>query len=684
MAVSAETKAIIDTLKAEGQAMRDEANPASLAALNLKFDRFEKVLSTISDQIGKQTDAVVDEAASAKDAREKAALKAELDQLQNEKKAETEKKEKVNLANEIKTAIPNMLKGLQRTLTNFLIGGIGALALGGFVTGIVDSFTDGGFSKFVGDFIGGDWETIRDNLNSGGYNFSEGVTKMLDFALKFAPGGDYYKAITAFTDGLGNAVDWFKENPFAGVAAATLLLSSTARRLTMRMGKMAIGATIAGGGALYNSLRGKDPEMEKAKKATADAEKARIAAEKREAEARKAEADKAKKDAEKAKAKGKKLTPDQLDALRGTGKYAPPGVAPKVGSASPTQPKAPRNFDVLPDGSVISKKTGKPLTGAAKATALKFNAMDMAAGGKPNIDTTTPKVNPDKGDPRKGNSDSGARGKTKAQVEKIAKANKAKASKIIAKKVAGALIKAVPILGAAAGIWFAGMSLAKGDTTTAALEGGSIFLPSLSGVPVDIMAVATSTFFDLYGVPYNQANPEHRILMKDIGEMVAEEFERQKKDEKASEKIAYEEGGTDVRVAMNAKAEQEQMAGYLGPGAVSVNGVTQSTAVNNKNSATGKMLQSNADFFKTVGEGKYAKGSRANIAAAEKAAAAAAAQASGASGGGTVNNVTNIQGGSSVVNKNDQVIQQFGVAGLGDGTDPYGLPGAVSGGGGGR
>lgn len=678
MAVSAETKAIIDTLKAEGQAMRDEANPASLAALNLKFDRFEKVLSTISDQIGKQTDAVVDEAASAKDAREKAALRAELDELKNKKAAESEKKEKVDLAKEIKTAIPNMLKGLQRTLTNFLIGGIGALALGGFVTGIVDSFTDGGFSKFVGDFIGGDWETIRDNLESGGYNFSEGVTKMLDFALKFAPGGDYYKALTSFTDGLGKAVDWFKENPFAGAAAATLLLSRTARKLSLRMGRMAVGATIAGGSALYNSLRGKDPEMEKAKKATADAEKARIKAEEAEAKARRDEAEKAKKNAEKAKARGKKLTPDQLDALRGTGKYAPPGVAPKVSSTLPNQPKAPRNFDVLPDGSVISKKTGKPLTGAAKTTALKFNAMDLAAAGKPNIDKSSfkpPKANPDAGDPRKGNFDSGARGKTKADLKKIAKANAPKARKLIAKKVAGALLKAVPILGAAAGIWFAGMSLAKGDTTTAALEGGSILLPSLSGVPVDIMAVATSTFFDLYGMPYNQANPDHRELMKDIGAMVAEEFEKQKKDKQVTKEIAAKEGSAEVRQIARSEFEADQRDSL--PQAIADNRLRFGEPKYAANSSTGKMLQSNADFFKTVGEGKYAKGSRANLAAAEKAAAAAAA----AGGGGTVVNqggTTVIQQGDVITHKNEQVNNVFGSgAHPGERGDAYGLPGAV-------
>lgn len=679
MALSAETKAIIETLKAEGVALREGNNTNSIGTMNVKLDRLSGVLESVAKAVQAQTGVMTDSAAADKAAREKAALQAELESVKQKKKEEDNKGEKLNLAKEIRTAIPNMLKGLQRTLGNFLIGGIGALALGGFVTGIADNLTGGGFSKFISDFIGGDWEQIRTSLSEGGYNFSDGINKMLTFATRLAPGGDLNEKITSFIDAIAPVTAWLIENPLLGlgaVLAGGAALKFAMRALTRNLRRTAVKLAVGGLAALSTGLLGKPPKADvDVDKAKADAEAAKAKAE---ADA-KAQADaKAKADAEAKLRKGQKLTPDQMDALAGRGKYAPV-VAPSIKGAAPdvmSESPKPANFSFTGEDGTKYVTTKDGAIKRADSSQGKFisnmsgNLVDLDK--PPTVAPTSPKppVTPMK---------PGELGK------KLAAENKEKVAKLIAKKMVGVAVKAVPVLGAAVGAWFAAVSLVKGDITSAGLEGGSIFLPSLSGVPVDIMAVATSTFFDTYGMSYNPADAEHREMMKDILEQVEQAFEDWKNKKDLDQQTAYEEGDAMARAEMTARAERAAMGynemdgSYVGitPGmATGLGGVTTRTA---RAGFFGGFpsADENADFFAQMREGQYYAGSAANLAMHEKLAAA------GGGGGGTYNDnrVTNnlVQGGDTVQNSNDAAVIQYG--GEGSGTRPgmgsVNVPGSV-------
>jgi hypothetical protein len=671
MALSAETKAIIETLKAEGVALREGNNTNSIGTMNVKLDRLSGVLESVAKSLQAQTSVLVDSAAQEKAAREKAALQAELESVKKKKKEDEKKTEKVDLAKEIRSAIPNMLKGLQRTLGNFLIGGIGALALGGFVTGIADNLTGGGFSKFINDFIGGDWEQIRTSLAEGGYNFSDGINKMLTFTTRLAPGGDLNEKITSFIDAIAPVTAWLIENPLLGlgaVLAGGAALKFAMKALTRNLRRTAVKLAVGGLAALSTGLLGKPPKADvdvDGAKAKADAAKAKADA----------EAAKAKADAEAKLRKGQKLTPDQLDALAGRGKYATavaPGVkatAPEVMSESPKK----ANFAFTGDDGTKYVTTQDGAIKRADSSQGRF--ISNMSGNLVDLDksptvATKPPVEPMK---------PGDLGK------KLAAENKGKVAKLIAKKMVGVAVKAVPVLGAAVGAWFAAVSLAKGDITSAGLEGGSIFLPSLSGVPVDIMAVATSTFFDTYGMSYNPADPEHREMMKDILEQVEQAFEDWKNKKDLDAQTAYEEGDSMTRAEMNARAERaimgynEMNGSYLGitPGmATGLGGVTTRTAPAGFFGGF-PSADENADFFEQMKQGQYYAGSAANLAMHEQLAA------KGGGGGGTYNDnrVTNnvVQGGDTVQNSSDAAVIQYG--GEGSGTRPgmgsVNVPGSV-------
>lgn len=77
------------------------------------------------------------------------------------------------------------------------------------------------------------------------------------------------------------------------------------------------------------------------------------------------------------------------------------------------------------------------------------------------------------------------------------------AQSILARKAAKLATKAVPVLGALAGGWFALSNLFKGDYVGAAAEAGGILAPSLVGLPLDAGIMARETYNEIYGTEEN-------------------------------------------------------------------------------------------------------------------------------------------------------------------------------------
>ena len=92
-------------------------------------------------------------------------------------------------------------------------------------------------------------------------------------------------------------------------------------------------------------------------------------------------------------------------------------------------------------------------------------------------------------------------------------------------------IKAIPIVGAAAGAIFALQKLSEGDYVGASAEGAGIFLPTLAGVPLDLGIAAREVYNDAYQRPDNKF-PLEEDLIQDrqmVGDRMEEIYNEIKK-----------------------------------------------------------------------------------------------------------------------------------------------------------
>ena len=172
-----------------------------------------------------------------------------------------------------------------------------------------------------------------------------------------------------------------------------------------------------------------------------------------------------------------KLSKTALSALRGTGEFAfkKLKVDPSILKAMTNTPKIPTN--------IISSQTRQ---------APKLSAAQRAAFSGTGEFALNPKL--------------------------VTKLTEAALKKSIAKRTAMLAVKALPIAGIVAGTIFTGMRLLKGDFLGASMEAGGIFLPSLTGLPVDAAIMARDVYKDNYGVfPEKETNKALRYQrMKQI------------------------------------------------------------------------------------------------------------------------------------------------------------------------
>jgi hypothetical protein len=63
-------------------------------------------------------------------------------------------------------------------------------------------------------------------------------------------------------------------------------------------------------------------------------------------------------------------------------------------------------------------------------------------------------------------------------------------------------LKTIPIVGVGVGVWETGRRAFEGDFGGALREAGGIFLPSVTGLPVDLSLVATDIYKEMYGTTF--------------------------------------------------------------------------------------------------------------------------------------------------------------------------------------
>ena len=493
MAISDQTQAIIDRLKAEGDLIRNSGTN-SVRSVNLKLEKFDGLFTSINTQITEQTSIMKAQLGINQDAQEKTRTQEQFEELNNQRNTNSQQNQEAR-ANEsnINETINSMGDKISEafSMKNLLIGGAAAFVGYNFLKGFIQQAMDDNLLG-VGDFAENlkklDIGTFQDNIASMKGSLESAAANLNYFAEKV-------KEIVDM-----NLLEW-GQTLLTAIGSLTLL-NGTVRLLNKLIPDKAAGKSTANmvkaalaGGATVASLKSFGYTDDEIKAGQAALDEERLA----------------------------KATSNN------------PSAATSAGPDS-MKPAAASSIDDL----VVSRNGDKVLQGAALQSRITaYNAgVDAGTidGQKIDFDTAqrraaelrTQRANP-------GNLGVDPRGDQLSPPQKTIKpgdigrkmlqegGDRLKQSVIA--NVAKAGIKAIPLLGAVAGIAFAGWSLIRGDTTTAALEGTSIFLPSISGTGVDITAIATAVFFEFYGETYNPANEDHNVVMAEIGKMVKDEVD---------------------------------------------------------------------------------------------------------------------------------------------------------------
>ena len=195
MAVSAETQAIIDELKNQGDLIRNSGTN-SIKSMNIRFDRFDGLFKSINDNLIKQTGILEAQFNAAKQAAAQAETRRQYEELTPPTSAspttpsstEDFYTRKDREADEIGKKIQEAF-----SLKNIALAGAGLFLGYNFLKGAVDEATGGGwtdFEKGVGsfgkkllDFDLPDFQTSLDTLNSNVALMAtsfEGLTKQIN------------------------------------------------------------------------------------------------------------------------------------------------------------------------------------------------------------------------------------------------------------------------------------------------------------------------------------------------------------------------------------------------------------------------------------------------------------------------------------------------------------------------
>lgn len=167
MAVSAETQAIIDRLKAEGDLIRNSGTN-SIRSVKIQLDRFEGIFNTISANVVEQTKILQMQAGIAAQAVEEQRTKDQLDEIKNEQ-ARTVAREESDAGNRAKTdanieSMGNAIKDAL-SLKNIALGSAGLFVGYNFLKGFINDRTDGGFDRMINSIATIEWENLADAIN---------------------------------------------------------------------------------------------------------------------------------------------------------------------------------------------------------------------------------------------------------------------------------------------------------------------------------------------------------------------------------------------------------------------------------------------------------------------------------------------------------------------------------------
>lgn len=523
-AISPETQAIVDILKHEGELIRNRG-VNSVRSLSIKLDKFDGLFSSINKNMTEQTALLERQIGLSDRADARLANQEQFDELERKEappSVDTSAKDKKGRDD---TNINKMGDAIGKAFTMQSLKNVAMLAGGAFIgynliKGAIDERTGGGFSALesnIGSFARGlgdiDFTEMRQTFDTLTASIS-GIAASLT-------------SLTAILDKI-MSINW--ETIIDGVLRSIGLL--TAYNLTMKAAIMLMGGNALFGGKrrFFRALLGAGVGVATLNSLVdTDADRAKVT-----------EVD--------ANRRGN-LTPDQRAALSGTGAYAVE-TAPRVASTTPRQP----NYTWDPDSDIYRGRDGNILHGNARTASENARLRSLQPSAL-NMPTPT--------SPRAISMPKAAVPNPRAIADAFLEANKRQITMKAAKKVPLAIAKTFPVVGELLGLGFMIWSISKGDFTSATLEGASLGLPSLVGLPADLAAVGTSIYHEITGENYlNTA--QQRPIMYGIMGMVWEAYIKYLEDKDQERKRAFDALPENERAAIT--AENEYLAAGGRPG----------------------------------------------------------------------------------------------------------------------
>jgi hypothetical protein len=162
--LSPETQAIIQTLKDEGQLIRNRGTN-SIRSVKIEMAKFHDVFNTISANVIEQTGILRQQAGFAAEALEAQRTKEQLEELQEKQKYEDTDSESKRKTDENIERIGNKLESAF-SLKNLALAGAGLFVGYNLLKGFIDDQTAGGFSEMEKAIANTDWSGLGASNNS--------------------------------------------------------------------------------------------------------------------------------------------------------------------------------------------------------------------------------------------------------------------------------------------------------------------------------------------------------------------------------------------------------------------------------------------------------------------------------------------------------------------------------------
>ena len=549
MAISEETKAIIERLKAEGDLIRNTGTN-SLKSMNIKLEKFDGLFTSINNNIQMQTEMLQAQLGIAQDAIEKQRSSEQFDEIAAvEKQTKSDNTEKAAndaaAQKETDKKIDNIAAAISSgfSLKNFAMGAAGLFVGYNLLKGFVDEKTNGG------------WTAFESNLG----NMAKGLG-----GIDFSTLPQTFSNLQASLDGIGESLaslrttlDTIMSIGWLDVAQGVLTSIGllTAYNLSMRTA-LALLNRNGGGGAggrrgffkrlLAGGVTGEvlrrifkgDPELDAAVRANSGA--ANPANRTNPVDSMSAE--------ERARLRNS-------DTNLKTN-FTPDGVNYSPDTLSSPDPNV-RVIQIGPDNFRYQDLSTSRFIPNAEGVA-RLSAGGFTRDGLPNIDRTpikppAPYDGPRNYGPRQG--DAGL-GRVRAETGKLILAEKrGLIARMARNKIGKVILMGVPIVGAVASLGYAIWNFAKGDFTSAALQVASIPLPTVSGTAIDIGSVSTEIFFAVTNESFNPKDEGHVVIMEGIGEELHQAYEDWMADKERQARDTFDMLPEDQRSAITAGAE---------------------------------------------------------------------------------------------------------------------------------